>query len=307
MALKMREESSSIQTQPRVAQPDDWKISSFVNSLAEILGTSGINGADKSSVFRMMDGIKAGKTSQEGMKAITDLVGERWTAGTVAFIYNKIKDIPKMGIRLPGSKEPDIAAESLNLFKNLLKSAENSEFSTKESAEKRVKDLVNVGYSENVASKITASYPKLSDDIILWTNAMPEKAKPAVLYRALGLEGGWKGYDSSVFGNCNGEVYFDQSKKTAMSFGGPKADFKGLTPVIIELQIPGFMLESSPPQGWDASYPILRERNMPNPEKPDLLTFINKIGEFETKTEEIKWLDSDITLKQPFGNYQAEP
>ncbi len=270
----------------RQSKPDDWKILGFVDSLSKTLQDKGMSHMSRDAVLQMMDEIRTSCTADNSITVLKHYFGEEtWTSPTYVKVIQLLKSAASESVKLPGSGGIDRKVLALHTIGTLIPQKETQNLTDEELKNTRLEGLKNLGYNEAISSRIVECYPKLADDILLWGKVSLEKAGPRNLYRSLSLEGGWSSYDPTRVGDRNGEMYFDDNYSIASNFG--KDNDK--THVVMETQIPGFMIEQSPPQGWDTSYPILRTRNMPEPEHPDIRPFISKLGTAEPGSENLIW------------------
>ena len=90
-----------------------------------------------------------------------------------------------------------------------------------------------------------------------------------------------QGYDPERTGTQNEEMYFAKDKETARAFGMSRLrNLPGTQGVLLHCQLPGFMVVASPPQGGDASWPVVRSRDLPDPHRPDIRPYIAEVEDF---------------------------
>lgn len=274
-----------MQIQPlsvRAPRSNDHKTIPFAQDVAETLQDNGVADAEFEKVLATMDRMAATHVTIEKVGALKDLLGaNRWSTGTFVHVANALTEVERSRAALPGQGGADPRAAALRLLDHLT-SPPRATFTTPA-------QLEGLGYSPRVARQLVESQPAVVQDLALWATADPEKAKPRTLYRAMALPGGLAGYDPNRLGNVNEEMYFAGAERGALYFGRDRVKIPGTQGVMLHCEVPAFMVETSPPQGWDAVYPILRSRNLPDPTRPDIMPYVARTGSFTAESEAVDW------------------
>lgn len=267
---------------PRAPRPNDARVIPFARSLADTLQENGIADADFERVLATMDRMAKTHVTLDKVEVLKDLVGtNRWSTGTFVHAVNALTEVERSRAELPGHGTPDPRPAALQLLERLT-SPPRATFTTPAALE-------GLGYSPRVARQLLESQPAVVQDLALWAEADPAKAKPRELFRAMALPGGLAGYDSGRVGNVNQEMYFAASERDALAFGRDRVRLPGTEGVFLHCQIPAFMVETSPPQGGDAVWPILRSRNLPDPQRPDVMPYVARTGSFRADSQAVEW------------------
>lgn len=146
------------------------------------------------------------------------------------------------------------------------------------SSEQRRSRLESLGYAPQVAQKLAQLHPGLADEIQAWSEVDAEGASARTLYRGLALDGGIAGLVPSLDSGLEHPVhvrsiYIADDWLTARDFAFDRAGHGG-KPVLLVLQVPRFMVQRSPLQMGDSTWPMIRAEDLPDPENPDLTAFI---------------------------------
>lgn len=270
-------------TTPRAPRPYDHVVAPFARSLADTLQENGLADATFEKVLATMDRLASTWIAMDKVAFLKDLVGtNRWSTGTFVQVAKALDTVRDVRPGLPGQGFSDTRPATLSLLDRLT-SPPRATFTTPASLEA-------LGYAPEVARQLLDTQPAVVGDLALWAEADPARAKPANLYRAMALAGGLDGYDRERVGNDNGEMYFARDEATALSFGRSRVrTHAGTEGVMLHCQVPAFMVEMSPPQGGDASWPILRARNLPDPEHPDITAYVACTGSFTADSQAVAW------------------
>lgn len=260
----------------------DWVVRPLAHDVADILRDSGHEDLTDDAVMDSFDQLRLAGNHQQQMESLEPLFADRgWTGATYREVAGSLKKAFTSRPALPGQPNSDYRSAALELLKKLAP-VPSRHFNTPH-------ELERLGYDPQVAANLL-EVPKLVGEIERWADAAPAKAEPRNLYRALALEGGMEGYDPERSGTVNDETFFADSEKFALMFGSKRVEhLPGTKGVMLHCQIPGFMVENSPPQGGDASWPIVRKRNMPDPQRPDLRPFIARMGQFQADSKSVEW------------------
>lgn len=257
----------------------DWIVKPLAKDVADILNDGDI---PEDKVLVAFDHLQDATTHEKQVKSLQPIFQSKgWNGATYGRVALSLKKAFTSRPSLPGRASMDYRGDALQLIRQLTP-IPTVRYTTPH-------QLESLGYDSQVAENLFA-LPGMVNQLERWTQAEPKKAQARDLYRALALEGGMKGYDAHHVGTVNGEIYFGESSNSALYFGKQRvAALEGTKGVMLHCQIPGFMVENSPPQGGDAVWPILRPRNMPDPQRPNLGPFIARVGEFEAHSSEVEW------------------
>lgn len=269
-------------TSVRAPRSNDYKMIPFAKDVTDTLKENGVADVGFEQVLATMDRLAATHVTLEQVGALKELLGaNRWSTGTFVHVANALTAVERSRASLPGQGDPDPRPAALDLLDHLT-SPPRATFTVPA-------QLEGLGYSPRVARQLLESQPAVVQDLALWATAAPEKAKPRTLFRAMALPGGLAGYDPNRLGNVNGEMYFASSEQGALYFGRDRVRLPGTDGVMLQCEVPAFMVEMSPPQGWDATYPILRSRNLPDPERPDIMPYVARTGSYTAESEAVDW------------------
>lgn len=267
----------------RQARANDGVLVPFARSLADTFQENGVADAGFEKVLGTMDRMAKTHVTLEKVAFLKDLVGtNRWSTGTFVHVAKALDDVERFRPSLPGQgTPPDPRPASLEMLDRLT-SPPRKTFTT-------TADLEGLGYSPRVARQLLESQPAVVRDLELWADVEPAKARPKELYRAMALPGGLAGYDPNRVGNVNDEMYFAGRERDALLFGRDRLKLPGTEGVLLHCQVPAFMVETSPPQGGDAVWPILRARNLPDPQRPDVMPYVTRTGSFGAESQAVDW------------------
>ena len=251
-----------------------WNFRPFAQALAQTLEQSGVAEASLDQVSLTLEKLTQQGITDQRVNILQELLGSTgMTRGTYVQVSKSLQKALDWRPSLPGSGQPDSRKECLRLL-GALTAPPTATFTTPG-------QLQALGYAEGVAQRLLDDQPELVADLARWRVADPGQAKARDLYRAMAIPGGLAGYDPDRVGTGNGEMFFGATEDVALGFGKDRLrahpDWPG---VLLHCQFPAFMVESSPPQGGDAVWPILRASSMPDPNHPDIRPFVADLKEF---------------------------
>ena len=283
-------------TGSRSALPADWyHFEQYAERLSGVLIENGLSreAASKEAVLDLLVAVRRGHI-EIAQRELLRALGDLWSNTARRSVARELMDL----LREPrddrpgssGGRARQMLASVSHLFQTMTNPAvlEHS----KESVESGLRSL---GYSDTFIRKVTKDHPRLASDILAYAKTNPEKAKPAVLYRGLSLAKP-EDFDPRQIGGhgiFEGEAFFARDAKTAIGFAGGKAAQRGESLLLMEVEVPSFMIEMSPPQMGEAVWPLLRKGAFPDPENADLVPFIRKVGVREPGASDLAWREYD--------------
>lgn len=249
------------------------RIRTVAQSLTRALKSSGLTEVSEDRVCLTLERLKSTHISLEKAGALKELLGNRWTTATFVRVAGALDRALDWQPALPGHGSPDPQPEVVKLI-GALTSPPQQKYT--------ISQLEGLGFSTPVARNLLETQPEIVRDLALWSQADQRQSRPRDLYRGLALPGGPAGYDPERVGTVNDEMFFASSRETALAFGMDRLkaqpEFQG---VLVHAQVPAFMVETSPPQGGDAVWPILRSTSFQNPDHPDLRPFLAEVSTFQ--------------------------
>lgn len=277
MQIPSAPNTTSLPVQPRASRPDDGIVLPFARSLADTLQENGVADAGFEKVLATMDRLAAERVTERKAAILQDLVGaNRWSSGTYVVAAQVMDGARSQRPSLPGPNARPTALQVLDA----LTSPPRATFTVPA-------QLEALGYTPDVSRRLLEQQPTVARDLSLWAEADPSQARPRDLYRTMALPGGMAGYDPD---HQSREMYFADDASLALSFGRTRVQTNpGTEGVMLHAQVPAFMVETSPPQGWESRWPILRPHNMPDPEHPDLRPYVARLGSFGADSGTVEW------------------